>query len=50
MDISTHKVGELGMPVCHLGRPSPLPLLTRESEGCPQSYVGGRGGVLELKQ
>lgn len=43
MDISTHKVGELGTPVCHPGRPSPLPLVTWESGGCPQGYVGGRG-------
>lgn len=49
MDISTHKVGELGMPVCHPGRPSALPLLTRESGGCPQGYVCGRGGGTGVK-
>lgn len=46
MDISTHKVGEPGTPACHPGRPSALPLLTRESGGCPQGYVGGRVGDL----
>ena len=44
MDISTHKVGEPRTPVCHPGRPSALLLLTRESGGCPQGYVGGRVG------